>query len=201
MKITIPTPCHENWETMTSDELGRFCSVCSKTVRDFTGASDEEMITTFSDPSENICGKFRESQINRDLGYSYINSIFARFAIGFIVTASGLVPFHAQEHGTIKSDILKETRLKGEPAPKMIRNDTVSTKNLILGGIQRESIDKYRSPLYVINGKPGTEADFKALDPESIRKINVLKGALATGRYGRKAGYGAIEITTKHKRK
>ncbi len=201
MKITIPIPCHENWEAMTPNEKGRFCSVCSKTVRDFTGASDNEMMIAFSDPSENICGNFRESQLNRDLGYSYINSVFARFAVGFIVTASGLVPFHAQEYGCPKSDTLKEARLKGKPAPKMITNDTAAAKHLILGGIQRENLDKYRRPLYVINGKSGTEADFKALDPESIRKINVLKGTYATDRYGRKAGNGAIEITTKHKRK
>ncbi|GEN77885.1 hypothetical protein CHA01nite_36250 [Chryseobacterium hagamense] len=186
---------------MTPHEQGRFCSVCSKTVRDFTDASDDEMIRAISDPSEKICGNFRESQLNRDLGYSYVNSLFARFAVGFIVTASGLVPFHAQEHCSSKSDTLKEASLKGKPAPKLIRNDTASTKHLILGGIRRESIDKYRSPLYVINGKPGTETDFKALDPESIRKINVLKGAYATGRYGRKAFNGAIEVTTKQKRK
>lgn len=201
MKITIAKPCHENWEAMTPNEQGRFCSVCSKTVRDFTDASDDEMIRAFSDPSEDICGNFRGSQLNRDLGYSYINSVFARFAVGFIVTATGLVPFHAQEHGNSKSDTLKETRLKGKPAPKMIRNDTAAAKHLILGGIQRESIDKYRRPLYVINGKPGTEADFKMLDPESIRKINVLKGTYATDRYGRKAVNGAIEVTTKQKKK
>ena len=36
MKITIPTPCHENWNEMTPNEMGRHCTVCSKTVKDFT---------------------------------------------------------------------------------------------------------------------------------------------------------------------
>jgi hypothetical protein len=47
MKITIPKPCHENWENMTPDEKGRFCAVCSKTVRDFSKVPDDEIIGFF----------------------------------------------------------------------------------------------------------------------------------------------------------
>ncbi|PZT98713.1 MAG: hypothetical protein DI622_22480, partial [Chryseobacterium sp.] len=81
MKITIPTSCHENWETITREEKGRFCSVCSKTVRDFTAASDEEIIGVFSNSTEEICGNFYESQLNRNLQYSYINSFLLKFAV------------------------------------------------------------------------------------------------------------------------
>ncbi|KIC61362.1 TonB-dependent receptor plug domain-containing protein [Chryseobacterium taiwanense] len=98
MKITIPTPCHENWEAMTREEKGRFCSVCSKTVRDFTTASDDEIIEVFSNTTEEICGNFYESQLNRNLQYSYINAVFVKFAVGFILTTGGLVSVKAQQH-------------------------------------------------------------------------------------------------------
>lgn len=98
MKITIPTPCHENWEAMTREEKGRFCSVCSKTVRDFTSAPDDEIIDVFSNATEEICGNFYESQLNRNLQYSYINSVFVKFAVGFILTTGGLVSVQAQQH-------------------------------------------------------------------------------------------------------
>lgn len=96
MKITIPTPCHENWEAMTPEEKGRFCSVCSKTVRNFTVATDDEIIDVFSNSTEEICGNFYESQLNRNLQYSSINSVLLKFAAGFILTTAGLVSVQAQ---------------------------------------------------------------------------------------------------------
>ncbi|UWX61382.1 TonB-dependent receptor plug domain-containing protein [Chryseobacterium oranimense] len=110
MKIIIPKPCHENWETMTPEERGRFCFVCSKTVRDFTVASDEEIINVFSRSSEDICGNFYESQLNRNLQYSYLNSVFVKFAVGFILTTGGLVSVHAQQN--ITNDTLKTEETK-----------------------------------------------------------------------------------------
>lgn len=107
MKITIPKPCHENWETMTPEEKGRFCSVCSKTVRDFTISSDQEIIEAFSDPSMDICGNFNTSQLNRDLNYSFINSLFTKFAVGFILTTGGFVSVNAQQN-TVKDTLNTE---------------------------------------------------------------------------------------------
>lgn len=66
VNISIPKPCHENWEAMTPEEQGRFCSVCSKTVIDFTKASDKEIIEHLN-KDKNACGRFVSSQLNRDL--------------------------------------------------------------------------------------------------------------------------------------
>ncbi len=198
MKITIPQPCHENWDTMTPDEQGRFCSVCSKTVRDFTAASDEDIATAFFGISETACGQFKASQLNRDLQYSHINSLFAKFAVGFAVTAGGIIPIHAQQQEP-QEKIIRQSKVTGKVMPGLIKKDTADHHHLILGGIHRESLDKYR-PLYVINGKVSTESDFKALDTKSIKELQVLKGASATALYGEKAKNGVIVITLKRKR-
>ncbi|WP_326984113.1 hypothetical protein VUJ46_06085 [Chryseobacterium sp. MYb264] len=117
MKITIPKPCHENWDAMTKEEKGRFCSVCSKTVRDFTVATDDEIINAFANPSEkNICGYFDESQLDRDLQYSHINSLFIKFAVGFMLTAGGFVSVNAQENkinDTLQAEKLEEVVIAG----------------------------------------------------------------------------------------
>ncbi|KAF2079617.1 energy transducer TonB [Flavobacterium sharifuzzamanii] len=63
-KITIPEPCHEDWDKMTPVENGRFCLSCSKTVMDFTSMLPEEIQYYFIQNQNNkICGRFRNSQL------------------------------------------------------------------------------------------------------------------------------------------
>jgi hypothetical protein len=145
MKITIPKPCHENWETITPEEIGRFCSVCSTTVRDFTLASDQEIIEVLSHSSEDICGNFYESQLNRHLHYSYINSVFMKFAVGFILTAGGLVSVNAQQkkpHDTLQTEEIKDVVLSGVYAhkneKKILGSTTVIPGNLLLNNQQND---------------------------------------------------------------
>lgn len=64
-KITIPEPCHENWNKMTPNENGRFCLSCSKTVIDFTSMLPDEIQHFFiQNQNEKICGRFRKSQLD-----------------------------------------------------------------------------------------------------------------------------------------
>lgn len=134
MKLTIPKPCHENWETMTPAEKGRFCSVCSKTVRDFTVASDNEIIHVFSANPENICGKFDESQLNRDLQYSYINSLLTKFAVGFIFTTAGFVSFNAQKkkvNDSMRAEMIDEVVLTGITLKKQIKSEVTGAPTVV----------------------------------------------------------------------
>jgi hypothetical protein len=64
--ISIPTPCHENWQKMDNVEKGRFCASCQKTVYDFTKSSDREILEKINF-NKNICGRFLKKQLNREL--------------------------------------------------------------------------------------------------------------------------------------
>ncbi len=64
-KIRIPKPCHENWNTMTPKEKGRFCSSCSKTVVDFTKKTTEEVEKYVTQhKNQRICGHFYKKQLD-----------------------------------------------------------------------------------------------------------------------------------------
>ena len=64
-KITIPKPCHENWNAMSPDDNGRFCGACSKSVVDFTNMKSTEVQEYFiQNQGQKICGRFKNEQLD-----------------------------------------------------------------------------------------------------------------------------------------
>ena len=59
------------------------------------------------------------------------------------------------------------------------------------------SINSNNEPLYIVNGVPMEGGDFKKLNPNVIKKLDVLKDANATSLYGSRATNGAIIVTLK----
>jgi TonB-dependent SusC/RagA subfamily outer membrane receptor len=60
------------------------------------------------------------------------------------------------------------------------------------------SINGDTDPLIIINGIPSTSEDFKNLDQNNIKSVNVLKDAAGTSVYGNRGKNGVILITTKN---
>lgn len=78
IKITIPEPCHENWEAMSPNEKGRHCDKCAKTVVDFTAMSDSTIIQYLQN-NKNACGRFYNHQLNRDIPVYTHQNAFVKF--------------------------------------------------------------------------------------------------------------------------
>jgi hypothetical protein len=86
INISIPKPCHENWQKMTPLEKGRFCDSCQKQVFDFTKSSDTEILRKFNS-EKNSCGRFLKTQLERDIVAQKKKSSF------WIAGASGILSF------------------------------------------------------------------------------------------------------------
>lgn len=60
--LKIDTPCKQNWNLMTEEDLGRFCSKCSKTVVDLTRMNDHEIIRQLSNSKNSPCVRLTKNQ-------------------------------------------------------------------------------------------------------------------------------------------
>lgn len=95
--VTIPEPCHENWQQMTPNEQGRHCMSCQKTVVDFTLMSDQEILDYISRASSSVCGRFNNDQLNKTYAERKNKPAFTfRYAWNMIV-ATFLVTGNATE--------------------------------------------------------------------------------------------------------
>ncbi len=63
LNISIPTPCHENWEAMSPREQGKYCGVCSTTVVDFSSMDYQQVLNYLSNKQGRICGRLSSNQI------------------------------------------------------------------------------------------------------------------------------------------
>lgn len=68
------------------------------------------------------------------------------------------------------------------------------TKVLIRGV---SSLNTNTKPLYIVDGVPVKEEDFKSINPNDINTVNVLKDSAASSLYGNRANNGAIVVQTK----
>ena len=68
LQLSIPKPCHEDWDAMTQVEKGKFCGSCQKQVLDFSNMNDRQVAEFFKKPSTgSVCGRFMTDQLERDI--------------------------------------------------------------------------------------------------------------------------------------
>lgn len=66
--LHIPNPCSENWEFMSPQKKGRFCSVCSKCVIDFTEKQPHEILQIIDGKKDGeVCGRFYSHQLTKEV--------------------------------------------------------------------------------------------------------------------------------------
>lgn len=140
--INIPTPCHEDWNSMSLENQGRHCLKCSKTVIDFTGWEATDIAAYLEVNEKNkVCGRFNTLQLNIPIAETpdlylkkiyYANvSIFKKIAAIFFI-AFGLSATSCNTNTT------GEAVKKGEP---ITYDTTRPVETVQMGGIK-----KYEKP-------------------------------------------------------
>ncbi len=81
-KISVPEPCHEDWNKMTPDEKGAFCGSCQKSVVDFSNKSPEEIGSILkASAGQKVCGRFKPSQLSRPNAEKAVNTLAGKRAM------------------------------------------------------------------------------------------------------------------------
>ena len=121
--INIPNPCTEDWNKMTPKDKGRHCAVCEKTVIDFTNTIDEAIVKIHEKGGE-ICGRYKKTQLNRELAYfrkeknSYLTYIASGLFTFLSFTSQNAI---AQgETKVIKVDTIKTPRVNNKIAASIL---------------------------------------------------------------------------------
>ncbi len=77
-QISIPNPCHADWDKMEPAKMGKHCNACNKTVVDFTQMSDQQIKDYFSTNKQKVCGHFYKGQLNLNKNgiQSYLTDLY-----------------------------------------------------------------------------------------------------------------------------
>jgi hypothetical protein len=113
--LTIPEPCHENWDKMNPVEKGRFCNACQKTVIDFSSMSDRQLAEFFKKPPEAVCGKFDQFQLERNIGIPRKRIPWIRYFFQIALPAF-LFSMKSQAQGMVRVKTI-DTTYQGLPSP------------------------------------------------------------------------------------
>ncbi len=128
--ISIPVPCHEDWNAMTPGERGRHCAQCCKTVVDFTEWQPQEILFYLQqNAAAKVCGRFAPDQLNEPIPTpeDFVLQL-SRFPMPFLKKAAAIFlfafsammvsctdnPMHMAEMGKIVNIDTSPQRLTGD---------------------------------------------------------------------------------------
>lgn len=90
-KITIPSPCREDWTGMELNDKGRFCGKCAKSVVDFSRFTEQQLQDYLEKNRHSpICGRIPISKLNKPLYLRPVKQRYSGWWIWAALTGSSL---------------------------------------------------------------------------------------------------------------
>ena len=155
--LKINKPCSEDWDTMTENEQGRFCSSCSKNVTDFTSLSNSEILAIYDKSPVKHCGRLTKAQLENGI---LLES--RQKHTNFLKVAAGLIL------ALISKDAIS-SNVKAKPTPRFVVQNTInpdSKSNNNINIVEQDSLQ---------NTLKGMLIDSSNNDPMPFAKV-VIKG-------------------------
>lgn len=187
LQLSIPKPCHENWDAMTPVQQGKFCGSCQKQVVDFSDMSDRQVAEFFKKPSTgSVCGRFMTDQLERDIAIPKKRIPWFKYFFQFALPAF-LVSIKASAHKTqgkiIITTVTKDTTkpdmrpTMGLVAPICIKPPAEDIKPAKLSGtIQLKVVDEKGEAIPYASIETGVIGKGGAADKDGLFKLD--KGIL-----------------------
>lgn len=136
IQLSIPEPCHQDWNKMTPNDQGRFCTSCSKTVVDFSTMSDAALMQYFENLKDsNVCGRVYTDQLERSIQpvAKPRKKIFVywQYLLAFVMMiAKGQM---AKAQGAMKSGEVKMNKTLGDTI--LLPTQSPISNEIIVGGL------------------------------------------------------------------
>ena len=158
ISIEIPKACGENWEHMTVSQLGKFCQVCKKEVIDFTNTTDAELLQKIKS-GQKICGRFKQSQLSRDLKPNNSKTNWKQLAVaaGFTSVLAIAAPANAQKTSTKTEQLEKTSEKNSEEKHSISAKDSIVISGTVT---DEEDLPIPGVHIKVLDSKILTQTDF-----------------------------------------
>lgn len=101
--VQIPEPCHEDWQTMSREEQGRFCGKCAHVVMDFTNKSNAEIADYLkANAGHRVCGRVRSEQlVKKSVAPSKPAKRYRTFFAALILVFGGMLFSSCEDQATV----------------------------------------------------------------------------------------------------
>ena len=170
LHLSIPEPCHEDWNGMKLVEKGRFCSSCEKQVFDFTRATDLQIIETYN-KNNSICGRFLPSQLDRELFYPKKKKSVWLATVFFGIISLWDTKISAQENPKTEQTDVKNITVGKVANPTENQDEEIT----ITGIVSDESSNPMPGVIVTVKGTlTGVYTDMQGLFKIQAKKGEVL---------------------------
>jgi hypothetical protein len=190
-RISVKEPCVEKFENFVVTPDGGFCDSCQKEVIDFITLSDKELLQHFNKNSNEVCGRFKKSQLKNYQRSQPVNANFISKSLGivsfYLLALCAISNIRAQEATGYNSPL--RTEMNGVQRLEAA-NNIIAEKYTVTGTV----IDEEALPLAGVNvilkgTTVGVQTDFdgKFIFPSALEVDDTLVFSYI--------GYGKKEYT------